>query len=236
MIASGLICEVSTIADGNMSLKWGEQEEVQRNRKKFLNKIGIKQADCVFTNLVHGDEILNLSSANKEKTLEADGFITIEEGLAIFMLTGDCLPVVYFDSHKKILGLAHLGWRGTDKRLAGKMVDNLVELGVNPHELKVWIGPGARKDSYLRYGSGVASFRNTIDLDAWQNFLQVHGDKLSVDLEGYVKHQLEAKGVLTENIEVSPVDTIQNENYFSQFRSDKQNMPQGRFATVVMMQ
>ena len=42
-------------------------------------------------------------------------------------------------------------------------------------------------------------------------------------------------GVEEENIDLNKIDTVTDRNYFSQFRSDRVNEPQGRFATVVMM-
>lgn len=235
---SGLICAVSKVSDGNMALKWGEEKEVWRNRKKFLDKNGISIKDCVFTSLVHGTEIKIVNSHDKGKTLEADGFITLDKGVAIWITTGDCLPVVFFDSQENILGLAHLGWRGVDKGLASMMVQKLIELNVDPGNVQVWIGPGVRKETYLKYGVGIPNFWKEI-LDGnkrdWEKFSKMIGDELSLDLVGFVKHQMRKLGVKEGNIEVSEIDTVTDGNYFSQFRSDKLKESQGRFATVVMM-
>lgn len=234
----GLICAVSNVSDGNMALKWGEEKEVWRNRKKFLAKNGISIKDCVFTSLVHGTEIKMVSSRDKEKTLEADGFITSDKRVAIWITTGDCLPIVFFDAKKKILGLAHLGWRGVDKGLVGKMVKKLVDLNVDQGKVKVWIGPGVRKETYLKYGVGVPNFWKQIPAENkqdWNKFSRMIGEELSLDLVGYVKYQICKFGVREENIEVSEIDTVADKNYFSQFRSDKLSESQGRFATVVMM-
>lgn len=43
---------VSTVEDGNMSVKWGEEKEVESNRDKFLKRLGIEFKDCV---LASGD-------------------------------------------------------------------------------------------------------------------------------------------------------------------------------------
>ena len=152
------------------------------------------------------------------------------------MLTGDCLPVVYFDGKNEILGLAHLGWRGVDKELAGFMVEKMAEVGADPENLQILIGPGVRKETYLKYERGVLDFKNNVDLSKWEKFMEDKPDgKLALDLVGYVGHQVTGKGVLSENIKVSEVDTVADRNYFSQFRSDKSGEPQGRFATVVML-
>ena len=188
-----LIYVTSTVADGNMSLKWGEKSEVLQNRSRFLEKNGIKIEDCVFTSLVHDKDVVIVKKANKGKIVEADGFIVTEKEIAIFMLTGDCLPVVYFDQDKSILGVAHLGWRGVDKGLAGEMVKNLIDLGVDSNVVHVWIGPGVRKETYLKYGEGIPRFWKEISLGNkhnWEKFSKIVGEELSLDLVGFVKHQL----------------------------------------------
>lgn len=238
MKQQGLVCAISNVSDGNMALKWGEEKEVWRNREKFLSKNGIAIKDCVFTSLVHGTEIKMVDSHDKGKTLEADGFITLDKGVAIWITTGDCLPVVFFDSQKNILGLAHLGWRGVDKGLAGKMVKKLIDLNVDPINTQVWIGPGVRKETYLKYGVGIPNFWKEIpdeNKQNWEKFSKMIDGELSLDLVGFVKYQICKLGVREENIEVSEIDTVLDRNYFSQFRSDKLKEPQGRFATVVMM-
>lgn len=137
-----LVYGVSTVQDGNMSFRWGEENEVNENRNKFLKKIGVKKDECVCTSLVHGKEVVVVEALDKGKTIEADGFITVDSRVAIFMLTGDCLPVVFFDKQRHVLGMAHLGWRGVDKELARAMVENLIRVGSDPRDLglitKTW--------------------------------------------------------------------------------------------------
>lgn len=232
----GLVYAVSTTADGNMSLNWGREEEVWENRRKFLGRAGVKTEDCVFTSLVHGNAVVVVKGTDKGKVLEADGFITRQKGVAIFVSTGDCLPVVYFEPERSILGLAHLGWRGVDKGLARTVVERLVGLGAEPKKMLVWIGPGVRKETYWKYAEGVDKFKRAVDLAVWGDFLEEKpGGQLALDLVGFVTRQLKEGGIPAENVEVSPVDTVADRNYFSQFRSDKLDEPQGRFATVVMM-
>ena len=53
----GLVHGFSTKADGNMSFKFGKKEEVIKNRKKFLSKLGIELNSCVALVTQHDDEI-----------------------------------------------------------------------------------------------------------------------------------------------------------------------------------
>ena len=119
------------------------------------------------------------------------------------------------------------------------MVKRLIKLGVDPSKVKVWIGPGVRKETYLKYGVGIPNFWKEIpdeNKQNWEKFSEIIGDELSLDLVDFVKHQICKLDVVEGNIEVSEIDTVTDKNYFSQFRSNKLHEPQGRFATAVMMQ
>ena len=224
-----LVYATSTAADGNMSLKWGEEKEVWINRGKFLAKSGISIKDCVFTSLVHGTEIKIIGSHDQEKTLEADGFITSDKHVAIWITTGDCFPVVVYDSVRCALALVHLSWQGVDKGLTIKAIQKMVEMGSNPANLGVKIGPGARKESYI-FDGPIAQENDP----KWQPFLERQsGGKTAIDLVGFIKKQLAACGV--EKIEDCGIDTAKNKNYFSHYRVVRTGDPEGRFATVAMM-
>ncbi len=54
----------------------------------------------------------------------------------------DCVPIYFVDMKKKIIGLAHGGWRGSFDNISGKMVETFVRnFNTNPGDLLVTIGP-----------------------------------------------------------------------------------------------
>ncbi len=226
----------STVSDGNMSLKWGGESEVRSNRERFVAKLDLKFEDFVVASLVHGTDIAQVSSTDKGSMVEVDGLVTCEKNVGLWMVTGDCLPVVFYDKKKEVLGMAHLGWRGVDKKLAEKMIEKFRELGCNLGDVQIWIGPSVRKESYCKEGDAIINFKNAVDLDQWKSFLEERSDgKLVLDLVGLVIHQLVTKGALKKNIIVSPIDTVCDLNYFSQYRSYSTHEAEGRFATVAMI-
>ena len=131
---------VSTVTDGNMSEKWGEIEIVTKKRNKFLEKNKIKFEDCAKMSLLSGTNINEVNKIDMGKWIEADGVITSENNLPIWLLVGDCFPVVFWNESE--MGVAHVGWRGMEGNLIKKMVE---KMGKN---LQVWIGPGIRDKDY----------------------------------------------------------------------------------------
>jgi copper oxidase (laccase) domain-containing protein len=110
-------------------------------------------------------------------------------------------------------------------------------LGSTIYDLRVTIGPGVRKETYIKYGEKLEYFVNNItDKQEWREFMVDRGEgKMGLDLAGYVCKQAMMKGVKKENIEVSPVDTIADNNYFSHYRAGMGGENEGRFATAVMI-
>jgi polyphenol oxidase len=233
-----LIWAESTKAEGNMSFAWGERGGVIQNREKFLKKHGLNYQDCVLTFLQGGTEIKVVGKKEKKEEFKCDGLVTTELGVGLFMCAADCLPVIMADVERKVLGLVHLGWRGVDGKLAQKMVQKMMELGADPKKIEVLIGSGVRQETYIKFGKKLEEFQEAVtNKKEWKAFLiekEIPG-QVGVDLVGYVKKQLEEMGVNEEKIQISKIDTIADENYFSHYRAGKTGEEEGRFATVAML-
>ena len=40
----------------------------------------------------------------------------------------DCVPIYFVDKTKKIVGIAHGGWKGTFENISGKMIDKMIKV------------------------------------------------------------------------------------------------------------
>ncbi|HJZ05509.1 hypothetical protein A2634_03430 [Candidatus Amesbacteria bacterium RIFCSPHIGHO2_01_FULL_48_32] len=211
-----LIYGASTVKDGNMSFRWGEEGIVNSNRKRFLGRLGLKIEDCVFTSLNHGADIMEVGSKDKGRTVECDAIVTDEPGVVLFMLTADCFPVVVCDEEK--VALVHLGYQGVWKKLIQKVARKFGK------DARVVIGPGVRKESYV-----FETVEQANDPE-WKPFLEKVPGGVSVDLVGYIKKQ-----VNNLKVEDCGIDTAKDLNYFSHYRSVRIGEPEGRFATIAAL-
>jgi YfiH family protein len=228
----------STKAAGNMSFNWGENEEVIKNRRSFLKSMSILPNDCVVMSPLHGTEIRHIDSAVKgigilkPGGIEADCLITKEKGLFLFLLTGDCLPILLYDPQQKTIALAHISRKNTSQLFAQKIIKKLAqEFNCQSADLEIGIGPGIHKESY----------KKPIDMSEkqmprWRNYITDEPDgQISIDLISYNKKQIVEAGVRLEKIEVCNIDTAQSKKIFSHHRSEKTKEPEGRFATIIGM-
>lgn len=232
---NNLVYGISNISDGNMAFRFGNKEEVIENREKFLDRLGIPLDKCVGINLIHEDEILEVSSKDVGKSEitdeQGDALLTNEKEIFLFMKVADCLPVILFDPKKNNLVLVHCGWKSTDKKIVQKAINKMTKsCGSKAENILAAVGPGIHKESYW--------FRDPVqkNFPGWKKFLhKISDDRTQVDLVGYNLFQLKEAGVPEKNIEVSAVDTGKDKNYFSHFRSKSTGESEGRFGVVVGM-
>lgn len=227
----------STKADGDMSLAFGDKKEVLHHRKTFLKKQGLLLEDCVVMQVEHEDTIVvvdtkdALKKKGEDHVISAEALITKTKNLNLFLLTADCLPIAFFDPKKKVIGLAHLGWRPSERSLVLKIIKTFVKkFGSHPKDILVSIGPGIHKESY--------AFENPIQktLPNWALYLHdLPSGGTQIDLVGYNKAELLEAGVLEEHIEVDPTDTGVSKGYFSHYRALRTGEVEGRFATILSL-
>lgn len=227
----------STRNEGNMSFKFGDDDEVLSNRRSFLDELGISLADCVVINASHSDEIMVVDENKKgrgafelDSAVTADGYLCSQKGIFLVLLIADCLSVVVFDSKKNVFGLFHAGWESTDKRVASVGVKKMVEeFGCDPKNMVAALGPCIKKESY-RFEDPVQK-----NSEEWEPFLTDDEEgRTMIDIVGYNTQQLTDAGIVRDNIEISDVNTATDDRFFSHYHDSRiEGREEGRFACVV---
>ena len=221
---------------------WAVEDMVSviSNRKLLASELGIHLSDFVFQQQKHTRNVSAVissdggkGSVDYETGLEAnDSMITSEKGICLMVICGDCVPLLFFDPVKKVIGAAHSGWRGTAKRIAEHTIENMHEnYGCNPKDILVGIGPSIGPESYEVDDVVLKEFSKTFKNT--KEFFQPkteHG-KYMLDLWKANVNQLIEAGVQSKNIEVSGISTFtNNKDFFSARRGDT-----GRFGCGIML-
>jgi YfiH family protein len=80
---------------------------------------------------------------------EGDFLITNKPGVAIGVLTADCLPVILHDKKNHACSVVHAGWRGSVAGICVKAIEAMQKnFGTDPRDLVVYFGPAAGKCCY----------------------------------------------------------------------------------------
>lgn len=213
----------------SMALHTGEEKEsIIDNRKHLLDKMCSLQR--LYTlNQVHGCEVYVVSKetqwSENSVQIDADAHITDVRGVALGVLTADCVPILLYAKSKCVVGAVHAGWKGIRDNILKNTIDKMAhEYGVEPSDIIACIGPAIGGCCY-EVGADVA--------DWFDSCKELAGDegKYMLDLKSINKSQLLDAGVLEENIEISDICTAcQKENFFS-YRAE--SGCSGRFMSVI---
>ncbi len=129
----------------NAGFRVGDREEdVRRNLAIVGEAFAIPRGNLVLMGQVHGERIRVIDSADSlpVRVPECDGMITARPGVALGVKTADCVPLFFVDRVRRIIGVAHAGWRGTALGMAAKMIDAFVEgFASHPEDILAAVGP-----------------------------------------------------------------------------------------------
>src|SRR3989338_1665619 len=124
-----LIHASSERKEGNMSFRWEPREKVFPNRIAFLSQLAVPLEHCVGTSLEHKTEVTRVHAedggkgmSNTEGALAGDAFLTNARNTFLFLLTGDCLPVLFYDPVREAVGIAHASRHNTPQFLVKKVL------------------------------------------------------------------------------------------------------------------
>jgi len=127
----------------NLSYSVGDDPaSVEHNFAAGCAAIEVPPGQTATCYLVHGADVLTVTRQNRQPVMGyADGLITAEPGIFLYMRFADCTPLLFFDPIRQVVGLTHAGWRGTMQNVAGATVNAMANLGSNPADVIAVIGP-----------------------------------------------------------------------------------------------
>lgn len=133
----------------NLGLHVGDEvSRVTANRARLSEFFGVEP---IFANQVHGVHLAEVSAAGHSPG-DADALLTRMPGVAIGMLTADCLPVLFRTKHA--IAVAHAGWRG----LVGGVLESVVTALGDVSSARVWLGPCIGHEAFEVGPEVVAAF------------------------------------------------------------------------------
>ncbi|HKM34861.1 MAG TPA: peptidoglycan editing factor PgeF [Lachnospiraceae bacterium] len=143
----------------NMNLSYtrgDEKEAVDENYRRVAAVLGCSKEDMVCSDQTHTTNIRKVTEEDKGKGVtrtkdykDVDGLVTACPGIALATFYADCVPLYFVDPVKKVIGLAHAGWRGTVGRIGSKMIEYMQkEYECACKDILVAIGPSICKDCY----------------------------------------------------------------------------------------
>ena len=173
-----------------------DPEAVRENRARAATACDLAYAALCSTYQVHSaDAIVVTEPWRRGEAPRVDAMATATPGLALAILTADCVPVLLADREAGVIGAAHAGWRGALNGVLEAAVSAMLGLGAQAKDIRAVIGPAIGKASYEVGPEFPAPFlaRNRQDEDL---FVPAEREEhVLFDITGYVARRLSGLGL-----------------------------------------
>jgi YfiH family protein len=222
-----IVAVMSERSDGSMKLS-GENDPTLENRKRFFDKIKIGGQKVLAARMTHGSKVEIVDGKSAEMIPEADGLATMDRNVFLSVTVADCVPVYFYEPDRKIIALAHCGWRGIVSGIIKNSVEKISELGGKAENYKVALGPGINQCHFEIRDDILGQF------NGYPEFVIRRGGKIFVDLKGIIKRQLDIAGIDLKNLEDHTECTFENDRYYS-YRRNKPKVVESMVALIGMI-
>ncbi len=212
-----------------------KKANVKKNLKIVSSKLGSKSIKIFLLKQFHSNKFIFLKNKSniKNRSKSGDAIVSEKKGMAVGVLTADCVPIFIYDNKRVMIAAIHAGWRGAYKNIIKKVIKFMIIKGCKPRNMIAAIGPSISKKNY----EVKSNFRNKfIKKDKKSiKFFSKNEDKIYFDLKKYVKNQIKSNSI--NKIDLIDVDTFDTKNnFFSARRSLKQkDNDYGRNISVIMI-
>lgn len=202
-------------------------EDIARNRAIALEILDLAPEALVTGYQTHSRDVAVVERPWRENEKpRVDALVTRTRGIALGILTADCVPVLLADSKAGVIGAAHAGWCGAKAGVIKAVVEQMCALGARPENIAAGLGPAIAYRSYevgpefpekilgapITEKTAASERRGDHDLFS----PAARPGHFMFDLTGYVARRLAEAGVV--QADRLPNDTFQEEQRFFSYR------------------
>lgn len=205
---------------------------VRENKQRIFSAMGLAVEQAYEVWQVHSDRVVNTSTPrDDQKLLKADAIITAAPGVVLFMRFADCVPVLFYDPQKRVIALAHAGWKGTAAKIAANVVSEMTScFGCKPGNILAALGPSICVDHYQVGEEVVQAMQESFGPVA-DGFLTIKKDQTHLDLWQANIDILTCAGI--QSVELAQICTAcDNKDWYSHRHEHGHT---GRFGVLISM-
>ncbi|MCW9034952.1 MAG: peptidoglycan editing factor PgeF [Alphaproteobacteria bacterium] len=192
-------------------------EKVAANRAIAMEQLDLPKEALVTVKQIHSNKVVIVEKLwEPDDAPEADAMVSNVWGIALGILTADCVPVLFADGKAGVVGAAHAGWKGALSGVLKNTVEAMEELGAKRSNIIAAIGPCITQRSYEVGGEFLFNFLAEDDNNRlFFNNSRTEG-YFMFDLVGYVSKKLGE--MMVKEIISTPCDTYSEERRFFSYR------------------
>ncbi len=204
-----------------------DPDAVRTNRELAAKSLGLEPGRVVWMNQVHGADVVVVDGpwGSSSEIPSVDAIVTVKRGLALAVLTADCVPVLLADPVAGIAAAAHAGRPGMIAGVVPAALRAMTELGAEPSRVVARTGPTVCGRCY----EVPEAMRAEVSAVEPAAYAETSWGTPAVDVSAGVHAQLERLGV--RDRAQSAVCTLESDDHFS-YRRDRTT---GRLAGYVWL-
>ena len=213
-----------------------EQSLVDENWRRFLSAVGLANVPVAYQHQVHGVKARKAQVKGSFYEMgEGDALWTDEAGVALAIVTADCVPVfLYGKGEKPFVAAIHAGWRGLADSIISKTVTEVcthhcfdiknVIVAAGPHigPCCYEVGVDTAQKLKKRGGAGAIVSKSTAD------------GKMYANLAHLVQKECFSLGIPDSQILISDMCTCCHGDRFYSYRRS-QAKERGRMGNVIAL-
>ncbi len=208
-------------------------EHVRENRARSFAALGRTLASLFDVWQVHSADAVYADAPRRvhEDYHKADIILTDKPDVTLYMRFADCVPILFHDPKKGVVGITHAGWMGTVRGASAATVKAMQEhYGSKPKDILAAIGPSIGVDHYEVGADVISQVEQAFGPDA-KRLVELRDGKTYLDLWAANRRQLEKSGV--QQIEVSGLCTACHLDDWYSHRAEKGRT--GRFGALIAL-
>ena len=128
---------------GSMDFK----NNINRNLRYVSKKMDVKPHNLILMYQTHSNKVLEITKKNLKKKIVSDAMITKINKIALGVVTADCVPILIYDSKRRIVGCIHAGWKGAFSGIIKNTITKIRKLEPN-NDIYASVGPCIGEKSY----------------------------------------------------------------------------------------
>ncbi|MFB8280656.1 peptidoglycan editing factor PgeF [Nocardia colli] len=196
---------------------------VRRNRDRLAEGIGLTPDRLVWMEQIHGRNVEIIDGPRDEPVPATDALVTKVPGLALVVLTADCVPVLLSDDEAGVIAAVHAGRIGARIGIVPLVLEAMVSIGARIDRIGAFLGPAASGRQY----EVPAAMRADVEKHLPGSASTTVRKTPSLDLRAGIARQLIEAGI--NGVAIDPRCTIEDRTLFSHRRG----APTGRLGSVI---
>ena len=209
-----------------------DKKNITKNLIFVSKRMGVFKNKLILMHQTHSSKVVEIRKNNYKKKIKADAMITKMKGIALGVLTADCVPVILYDIKNQIIGCVHAGWKGAYFDIIKNTINKIIKINSN-NQIYACIGPCIGQKSYE---VDLVFFKKFINKSKKNRkyFSYKNKKKKIFNLRKFVTDKLRKYRVKVDHVNR---DTFAQKNYFFSYRrSTKLNEKDyGRCISVICM-